>query len=111
MQDGFPTDRVLTRRGNLAFLYDAATRLLKLNTSDAYPVVLGGGDNRTFTFYFPYALPNVAVGDAVAVRCPDPGAQHATGDSRAPPPCMRACTEGVDKVGSRRSVQASISTA
>ena len=68
VQDGFPTDRVLTRRGNLAFLYDATTRLLKLNTSDAYPVVLGGSDNRTFTFYFPYTLPNVAVGDAVVVR-------------------------------------------
>ena len=69
VQDGFPTDRVLTKRGNLAFLYDAQTRLLKLNTSDAYPVVLGGSDNRTFTFYYPYALPNVAVGDAVVVRC------------------------------------------
>ena len=70
VQDGFPGDRVLTRRGNLAFLYDARTRLLKLNTSDAYPVVLGSGDNRTYAFYFPYALPNVAVGDAVVVRRP-----------------------------------------
>ena len=68
VQEGFPTDRVLTRRGNLAFLFDATTRLLKLNTNDAYPVVLAGGNNRTLTFYFPYALPNVAVGDAVVVR-------------------------------------------
>ena len=69
VQDGFPTDRVLTKRGNLVILYDAATRMLKQNTTDVYPVVLGNGDNKTYTFYFPHPLPNAAVGDAVAVRC------------------------------------------
>lgn len=51
-------------------LYDATTRMLKANTTDAYPVVLDNGDNKTYSFFFPYALPNVAVGDAVAVRRP-----------------------------------------
>ena len=70
VQNGFPADRVITRRGNLMILFDAATRMLKLNTTDVYPVVLGNGDNKTFTLYFPHPLPNAAVGDAVAVRPP-----------------------------------------
>ena len=70
IQDGFPTDRVLAKRGNLINLYDAKTRMQKGNTTDAYPVVLSIGDNKTYSFFFPYALPNVAVGDAVVVRRP-----------------------------------------
>ncbi|KAK9840645.1 hypothetical protein WJX81_006647 [Elliptochloris bilobata] len=67
VQDGFPTDRLLTKTGKLAILYDARTRLLKLNTTDVYPVILSNGDNRTFSFWFPFELPNVAAGDAVVV--------------------------------------------
>ena len=44
--------------------------MLKPNTTDVYPVIVSYGDNKTYSFFFPYALPNVAVGDAVAVRSP-----------------------------------------
>lgn len=69
VQNGFPSDRILTRQGRvLAIVFDPVTRLLRDNTTEAYPVVADSGDNRTFTFAFPFELPNVAVGDAVAVR-------------------------------------------
>lgn len=52
----------------LAIVFDPVTRLLRGNTTEAYPVVADSGDNRTFTFSYPFELPNVAVGDAVVVR-------------------------------------------
>ena len=61
---------MFAKRGNLAILYDAKTRMQKPNTTDVYPVILSNGDNKTYTFFYPYALPNAAVGDAVAVRRP-----------------------------------------
>ena len=69
VQNGFPSDRILIGQGRvLAIVFDPVTRLLRGNTTEAYPVVADSGDNRTFTFYYPFELPNVAVGDAVAVR-------------------------------------------
>ena len=69
VQNGFPTERILTGQGRvLAIVFDPVTRLLRGNTTEAYPVVADSGDNRTFTFSYPFELPNVAVGDAVVVR-------------------------------------------
>ena len=70
IQDGFPTDRLLPKRGSMAIVYDAPTRMQKPNTTDAYPVILSSGDNKTYSFWYPFALPNVAVGDVVVVRSP-----------------------------------------
>lgn len=69
VQDGFPTDRVLTGQGRvLAIAFDPATRLVHANTTDAYPVIAPGADGRAFNFSFPFAIPGVSAGDAVAVR-------------------------------------------
>lgn len=69
VQNGFPTERILTGQGRvLAIVFDPVTRLLRGNTTEAYPVVADSGDNHTFTFSYPFELPNVAVGDAVVVR-------------------------------------------
>jgi hypothetical protein len=107
VQDGFPTDRVLTAQGRvLAIAFDPATRLVRANTTDAYPLVAPGADGRTFNFSFPFAIPGVSVGDAVVVRprrparaarapgppAPSPaaGARTATRAPSAAPRAMRA---------------------
>lgn len=83
VHDGYPTDDFLLKlRQQIYIAFDPVTRLVKANTTDIYPLIgsvqrvptpqfgrrLLQGTPATYQFTLQYLVPNVFVGDLLAVR-------------------------------------------
>ena len=104
MHNGYPTDDFLLANRQLVFIaFDPTTRLILPNVTDIYPLIgsvipapYGGGRRllqngpATYQFSLAYIVPNVAVGDLIAVRRRD-GHRAMVGYMLGKPRTARPC--------------------